>query len=230
MAATQLFSVTFDPQTWAVGGSLSGWAAGAILGVVAVTVIARQALTNGRTGPNLAIDSANFGFAGATISMKPNAVDRQVAYAIWVELATRKIGLPIDLDNDVLTELYDSWHAFFGVTRELIKTVPVTKLASPGTRAIVQLSVDVLNLGIRPHLTLWQARFRRWYDAELARSVAAGGAEDPQDIQRRFPRFADLTADLTRVNKGLVAYRDKMAEIVYGPSRVTLPAAPAAPP
>ena len=225
MAATQLFSLTFDPHTGALGGSLNGMVAGTVVVAVAVIAVARQVITSGRSGPNLAIDSAQFGFAGATVSMKPNATDRQVAYAIWVELATRKIGLPIDLDNDVLIELYESWHAFFAVTRDLIKTVPVTKLASPSTRAIVQLSVDVLNLGIRPHLTLWQARFRRWYDFELARS-GGGGEEDPQEIQRRFPKFTELTSDLHRVNKGLIAYRDKMAEIVYGPGRATVPEAP----
>jgi hypothetical protein len=216
MAATDLVSISFDPATWALGGHVNGLAVGAIAAVAAGLAVARQWFSGGPGGPSLAIDAAQFGFAGATVTMKPNAVDRQVAYAIWVELATRKIGLPIDFDNDVLIEIYESWHTFFGVTRELIKTVPVIKLASPGTRAIVQLSVDVLNLGLRPHLNLWQARFRRWYDLELAKSVVTGD-EDPQDIQRRFPRYVDLTTDLERVNKGLIAYREKMAEIVYGP-------------
>jgi hypothetical protein len=76
-------------------------------------------------------------------------------------LSTRKIGLQIDLKQDVIVEIYDSWHNFFTITRELIKDIPVSKVQAPSTRKIITLSVNLLNEGLRPHLTTWQARFRR---------------------------------------------------------------------
>ena len=87
------------------------------------------------------------------LRLKPNLTDRQIAYAIWVELSTPKIGLPIDFDNDVISEIYDSWFNYFSVTRELIKGVPVNKFRNDSTLQIINISIEVLNEGIRPHLT-----------------------------------------------------------------------------
>ena len=77
------------------------------------------------------IDEAEIGIGDQKIRLKPNEVDRQIAYQVWVELSTRKIGLEIDPDHDVISEIYDSWYSFFSVTRELIKDVPATKISSP---------------------------------------------------------------------------------------------------
>ncbi len=59
------------------------------------------------------IDEAEIGIEPGKIKLRPNFTDRQVAYQIWVELSTRKIGLEIDLAHDVISEVYDSWHKFF---------------------------------------------------------------------------------------------------------------------
>lgn len=66
------------------------------------------------------IDEAEIGIGSGKLKLKPNNIDRQIAYSIWVELSTRKIGLQIDPEDDVIAEIYDSWYAFFSVTRELI--------------------------------------------------------------------------------------------------------------
>jgi len=36
----------------------------------------------------------------------------------------------------------------------------------------------------------------------------------PQQIQRTFPQFEELTADMERVNAALIRYRMKMRELV----------------
>lgn len=164
--------------------------------------------------PDFEIDTAELGFGDQKVSFKPNNVDRQIAYSIWVELSTRKIGLPIDLDDDVIPEIYDSWYAFFGVTRDLIKDIPVTKLRRGSTEAIVSLSIEVLNEGLRPHLTKWQARFRHWYDAQIKDKMDVS----PQDIQKSFPAYDALGADLLEVNGRLRIYRRRMYELVTGKS------------
>lgn len=164
---------------------------------------------------NFDIDEAQLGLGDQIITLRPNDVDRQIAYKIWVELSTRKIGLPIDLDHDVLIEIYDSWHTFFTVTRELIKDVPVSKFRRKDTEKIIRLSIEVLNTGLRPHLTTWQARFRRWYERQLD---AEGHADlEPQAVQIKFPKMEELQADLMEVNARLIAYRSKMREVVTSP-------------
>lgn len=162
------------------------------------------------------IDQADFGLGDQKITLKPNITDRQVAYAIWVELSTRKIGLPIDLNDDVIAEIYDSWYGFFTVTRELVKAVPVQKVRRDSTQKIIKLSVEVLNEGLRPHLTKWQARFRHWYDRELRRYDESAGKEvlDPQMIQHKFPKYQELVDDMMRVNASLINYRRQMHRLV----------------
>ncbi|MGA4099922.1 hypothetical protein ACI2S5_02925 [Ralstonia nicotianae] len=158
------------------------------------------------------LNEAEFGLGQQKIKLKANDDDRQIAYKIWVELSTRKIGLPIDLEQDVITEVYDSWHTFFSVTRELIKDVPVRKYQRDSTTKIVRLSIEVLNEGLRPHLTKWQARFRRWY--EHAAKQEDFGNTAPQEIQRQFPAFSELAEDMKLVNERLITYRTRMHELI----------------
>lgn len=158
------------------------------------------------------LNEAEFGLGQQKIKIKANDDDRQIAYKIWVELSTRKIGLLIDLEQDVITEVYDSWHTFFSVTRELIKDVPVKKYQRDSTEKIVRLSIEVLNEGLRPHLTKWQARFRRWYEHQSVQSSCS--LSSPQEIQKNFPSFQELAKDLMLVNDRLILYRTRMHDLI----------------
>ena len=102
------------------------------------------------------------------------------------------------------------------ITRDLIKSVPATQVKRGSTQAIIRLSIEVLNEGLRPHLTRWQARFRSWYNRELKRYEAETGTAvlDPQQIQAAFPQYEELKKDLERVNNALIRYRSKMRELV----------------
>lgn len=177
-----------------------------------ILVLLYKIIQNQRLFKSFEIDQAEIGVGAQKIKLSPNEIDRQIAYKIWVELSTRKIGLPIDLEHDVVAEIYDSWHAFFSVTRDLVKDVPVRKFRRKDTEEIVRLSIAVLNEGLRPHLTAWQARFRRWY--ERSATDAALVHEAPQDIQKKFPQYAELSSDLMAVNARLIAYRETMYDLV----------------
>lgn len=198
-----------------------------IVGLVAVAFIIIGIRRRFGRHSNFEIDTAEMGIGSQKISFKPNLRDQEIAYKIWVELSTRKIGLPIDLDHDVISEIYDSWHSFFSITRELIKDIPVSKVKNPSTRKIITLSITLLNKGLRPHLTTWQARFRRWYDKQLE---SAKDDADPQSIQAKYPKFDELKKDIETVNKRLIMYREKMHELVLGLSDEEVEQAPPATP
>jgi len=208
------FSLTINPI-----------ALGILVALVAVAYGIRWWWLGGRS--NFEIDTAEMGIGSHKISFKPNLRDQEIAYKIWVELSTRKIGLPIDLNHDVISEIYDSWHNFFSVTRELIKDIPVNKVKNPSTRKIITLSITLLNKGLRPHLTTWQARFRRWYDRQLE---SAEDDADPQSIQAKYPKFKELKKDMETVNQRLIMYREKMHELVLGLSEEEVDEAPPATP
>lgn len=74
----------------------------------------------------------------------------------------------------------------------------------------------MLNEGLRPHLTRWQARFRRWYENELTKPENL--LVEPQDLQKRFPRYDELTEDMELVNARLMYYRAQMRKFVFGES------------
>jgi hypothetical protein len=211
MGDISLLHVSFDPSTWGVTVRASAVLLGLlILGGFAVAVLRGRAFGFGK---QMELDEAEFGIGNAKVKLRPNLTDRQVAYAIWVELSTRKIGLEIDLERDVISEVYASWYEFFSVTRELLKTVPVSRVGDPSTRKIIRLSIDILNEGLRPHLTTWQARFRRWFEREMANDKKLG--DPPQAIQAEFPAFEEMSEDLLKVNARLVAYRRAMSRLVY---------------
>ncbi len=160
----------------------------------------------------LEIDEAELGIGNQKLKLRPNSTDRQIAYKIWVELSTRKIGLQIDLKDDIITEVYNSWYSFFSITRELVKDVPVSRFSRKDTSAIVTLSIDVLNEGVRPHLTKWQARYWHWHKQEMEKLESA--VLEPQAIQQKYPEYQELSSDLLKVNKHLIRYREKMHELI----------------
>ncbi|MBL4742390.1 MAG: hypothetical protein COB75_05675 [Idiomarina sp.] len=160
------------------------------------------------------IDEAEFGIGNQKVKLKPNRTDKQIAYQIWVELSTRKIGIEIDLEDDVIYEIYTSWYNFFSVTRDLIKDVPVSRFLRKDTEKIIRISIDVLNIGLRPHLTKWQARYRRWYEKELEKENNSDLS--PQEIQKRYPNLKELEKELIDVNARLIEYRQKMYQLISG--------------
>ncbi len=190
---------------------MSSWVTGAVLFVLLLLFI-WQGIRYRNLFQKFEIDQAEVGMGTNKLKLSINETDRQIAYKIWVELSTRKIGLPIDLEHDVISEVYDSWHTFFTVTRELVKDVPVNKFRRKETEEIVRLSIGVLNDGLRPHLTKWQARFRRWYGKATEDSNFID--QSPQEIQQRYPKYDELQADLLAVNQRLMAYRKMMYELV----------------
>jgi len=147
------------------------------------------------------------------VTLRPSYEEAQIAHKAWTELTTRKAALPFDEQNDVIVEVYDSWYKCFAQMRDLVKEIPAQKLrSSPDTRELVRLLVEALNRGLRPHLTKWQARFRRWYGAQLE----AQKDKSPQEIQKQYPEYAALVSDLNIVNRQVVEYAEVLKKIAQG--------------
>jgi hypothetical protein len=163
-------------------------------------------------GKSIEINEAEIGIGNQKIKIKPNYEDIQIAYKLWVELSTRKIGIEIDFENDVIIEIYNSWYDFFKLTRELIKDIPINKVRKDeSTRKIVNIAIDVLNDGLRPHLTLWQAKYRRWYQVESAKTE--NELKSPQEIQKGFPEYHEMIRDMKDINGKLIKYRELLKQI-----------------
>lgn len=159
---------------------------------------------------SIEIQEITLGIGNSSLKIKYDNRDRAIAYKLWVELNTRKIGLEFDTENDVIDEVYNSWYEYFRIARELIKELPVNKIES--TPELIELVTNVLNNGLRPHLTKWQARYRRWYSVAIKSNSTE---EPPQDIQKKYPHYRELVDDLIKTNKQMIAYKDLMYKIAF---------------
>lgn len=161
---------------------------------------------------NVEIDSAEIGLGNQKITIKPNYTNINIAYKLWVELSTRKIGIEIDFEDDVILEIYQSWYKFFKITRGLIKELPANKIRSDkDSKALVELSIKILNTDLRRHLTKWQARYHKWHETKKY-----DDDKTPQQLQQDFPNYKELTVDMIKVNKRLIMYKNDVYKLAFG--------------
>lgn len=154
----------------------------------------------------------------AKVTLKPNHQVKQIAYKLWVELSTRKLGIPIDVENDVIIEVHESWYKFFAIARELIKEIPAEKANNKDVKQVIDISTKILNEAIRTHLTLWQARFKYWYN--IAKDKYPNTS--PQEIQTKFECsdksfdcYNEMIDSLIAVNTKLIHYKNLLEKIVF---------------
>lgn len=148
----------------------------------------------------------------AEVTIKPNYQVKQIAHKVWVELNTRKAGLPIDKENDVISDIYKSWYELFGEIRSLARDIPASKLNDPNTRKLVDLLITTLNEGLRPHLTRWRAKYEWWYEDAISKSKR--DELTPQELQSKYPEYNDLVKDMMKINRQLVEYTKEIKRLV----------------
>ncbi len=152
-----------------------------------------------------------FAFGGFTTRLTPDDEVARIAHQAWTELATRKAGIPVE-DNDLIAEVYDSWYQLFGALRKLAQEVPVTSLHdSADAKTLLSTLVAVMNNGLRPHLTEYQARFREWW----RRASDTDPESSPQDRQRAYPGYDDLIAEMREVNHGLMDLAETLRQLAH---------------
>lgn len=156
----------------------------------------------------------NVGSDGTSVKFEVDRVESNIfiAHRILVELETRKAAIEVEPERDVIVEVYNSWYQLFQAIREEIKSVPAKYLRRQDTRRLLDLSKTILNDVMRPHLTEYQADFRRWYDAEKAQPSSS--RLSPQQIQESYPRFGELITDMRRVNVILRGYVKELRKLV----------------
>ena len=158
---------------------------------------------------SIRIEEATIGVGNSTVVIKYDKRIQEIAYKIWVELNTRKIGIMFDEDNDVIIEVYNSWYQAFGVIRKLLEDVPIERVVD--AEGLIGITTKGLHDGLRPHLTRWQARYRAWYNSKLKIDVDV----IPQQLQREYPDYDELVKDLKRTNEIMIRFSQELQRIIY---------------
>ena len=135
--------------------------------------------------------------------------ERVLAWQLHVQLVTRKAALSFDEEHDVIVEVYDSLYDLFSITRSLVMNMPLQEIEK--RESVADLMLRVLNDGLRPHLTNWQADFRRWWTQSL--NDPANNQKRPQELQRSYPQYVALVHDLGNMNIELSKYAEDLLAI-----------------
>lgn len=150
---------------------------------------------------------ATIGIGNSSVTIKYDGCIKEIAYKIWIELTTRKIGLKFDEKYDIISEVYDSWYEAFKVIRTLLANIPANRISD--AKGLIDITTKVLNNGLRPHLTAWQAKYRAWYNSTLSDATAT-----PQEIQRTYPEYQLLIDDLKKTNDIMIKYADELKRLI----------------
>jgi hypothetical protein len=195
-------------EKYSLGIEVSSWVVALVLLLIIVVVTWRRVARQ----HHVVEVNINLGGIGC-MKICPTWEDIQIAHQIWTELVTRKAAIPFNPEDDVIVEVYDSWYALFQRTRQLIGDIPGKCIRrDKSTQQIVKIATDTLNLGLRPHLTKWQARYRNWW----RNSEDALKRTTPQEHQKSFPQYAELVEEMLGVNKLMIEYAAQLQKIVKG--------------
>jgi hypothetical protein len=143
-------------------------------------------------------------------------LDRIIAWKLYIQLVTRKAALPFDEEHDLIKEVYASLFELFGVTRDLLIELPLREFQRD--EGLASLMLRVLNDGIRPHLTIWQSDFTKWW--EIANTNEENHNKTPHQLQSEYPRYQDLVAELKQTNTELSKFADELLKIASGRGRI----------
>lgn len=214
---TKIIDFTFDFANWTVAIKLSLWVVIPILLGWLGFLIWKYYKGKSKTPHQVAEMEMAFKLGEQEVKYKVvrNFVNLEIAHRIYIELVTRKAAIEIDENHDVIEEVYNSWYNLFQITRDEIKKLSGNLLENNlHSDDLIQIATDVLNKGLRPHLTEHQARFRKWYSEELAKEE--NKIISPQEIQSKYPKYEALIKSMKEVNITLINYAGELRKFIKG--------------
>ena len=90
--------------------------------------------------------------------------------------------------------------------------IEFTRLPAMNGEKLVTLLVNILNGPLRNHLTQHQARFRHWWDTEIATPTTT----PPQETQKKYPGYSVLLSDIKEVQKILQILTNDLKMLAHG--------------
>lgn len=215
-AKIKIIEFFFDKGNFTFSLILNIWI---ILIVIALSLIIRGAIKHYKEKQSIDKDiipiKLKYKLGGGEIEYQivRNYQNIEIAHKIYIELITRKAAIQIEEEKDVIVEVYNSWYSLFQITRNELKSFNGKLLKDNNTsQELVRLLTDILNKGLRPHLTEYQARFRKWYSEQLEKNED----KSPQDIQSEFKDINELLNSMKEVNTTLIEYSEQLRKIIDG--------------
>lgn len=130
-------------------------------------------------------------FSSARFVVSPDS--RAVAWQLFIESTTRISVQPLDADAGLLRETMNSLYSLFTTTRKVLMASEPSRRATHGP-TVEHLAISMLNHEIRPFLSRWHPRLRRWE------------AEHPGTPEQDWPEASQCREALAQMQRQLAAY------------------------
>lgn len=186
-----------------------------IILIFLVTFLLKKYRNNSAIEQNIKPVKLKYSLGGTEVEYEitRNYKNIEIAHRIYIELITRKAAIEIEENKDVIVEVYNSWYSLFQITRDELKSIDGELIKDNNKSSqLVKLLTDILNKGLRPHLTEYQAKFRKWYNEQLENDNSLS----PQEIQTNYEDFIPLMTSMKQVNINLMDYSKQLKKIIDG--------------
>jgi hypothetical protein len=138
------------------------------------------------------------------VEWEPNPVQRNAAWALYVELVTRVSLQDLDMDQGVLREALSSLYSLFQTTRQILREAGPDVGAAHDT--VGGIAIAVLNQGVRSFLTKWHPRL-------LAHEAGRASSKPPQEWEREWSEEPRARGELRALTEKLQAYAATLAKM-----------------
>jgi len=128
-----------------------------------------------------------------------NSEYRRVAWKLFVESLTRVSTQPLGSEDGSLREALTSLYSLFSATRELLKNMPPSRATSQTT--VEMLAIKMLNKEIRPFLSKWHVRLRKFETAH------------PESHESEWPQNSDCRKELETARKQVITYTKAFGQL-----------------
>ncbi|HTA98139.1 MAG TPA: hypothetical protein VK730_10920 [Solirubrobacteraceae bacterium] len=148
---------------------------------------------------------------------EPGEHEREAAWEMYVELATRVTVVELPADRGLVREALNSYYSLFATTREILKKYG-PKVARPqgkGSTSFGQLAIVILNELLRPFLSEWHPALQDW-------ETRRGEQESSLSHERSWKHHGEIRDALERTRVQLELYASYLAEVAEVPTLGTL--------
>lgn len=151
---------------------------------------------------------------GVSGTWTPDKSEREAAWEMYVELATRVTVAELRPGEGLLREALSSYYTLFETTRRILRehgpAVARPKGRQPDRLSFGIIAVAILNDMLRPLLAKWHPLL---LDHESRRSSSIS----PIQHEREWSREPELRSEIEKARKILVLYADLLAKIANVP-------------
>ncbi len=147
--------------------------------------------------------------AGLTVGLSVSRNDREVAWRIYTQLATRVAIVDFNDTYDSFFLVNGSLHSVFDLIRQELASIPVERIRRDRSDELVQFYMSILNDGIRPYLSKWHMPISQWIETEKLKRPNATYYE----LEQTFPQRKEILEDMKAMNDRMKTIGSQLLKI-----------------